>query len=262
MKVAVLGLAMVLAPGLFAQTDAGTPAEPPDNPDILYDMTLVVYTWPVTGILHSSADLRGLPELYLAAPTGARRVSLQRGGFSPPIRYQSATSPVLVRAEERTREDGTRERLPIPVVRPDIDPAWESATIIVYPERRLQDGTWAHVVLPTSRLEMPDGSSRFMNMTPQPIVIEMAGETHAIRPGGLLDLPAPGEDAPDRFRLNIHARDPRRGEVRLLHTTALWRENANGNLYLIHNRKNRPRVLHLSPPRPEPVTETASATEK
>ncbi|MCC5847130.1 MAG: hypothetical protein JJU29_03470 [Verrucomicrobia bacterium] len=240
-------LAFVLL-GLLPARPEVEPEEEPPPPT--YDLTLVVYTWPVTGILHGDADLQGLPPVFVRDLNGMRRVGLQRSGFSPPLRYQGMEPPVLFRVETQDREEGPPRQRAVPLIRANIDPSWTEATVIVYPERRESDGTWATLAVPSSRMEIPDGASRFLNLTDQALVIEMAGNVHAIPPGGEILLPPPPRSAGDRFRLNIHARDDQRDDVRMIHTTAVWRENTAGNLYLIHAQANgRPRVLHLSHPR-------------
>jgi hypothetical protein len=228
-----------------AEEEAGEAAPPP-----VYDLRLVVYTWPVTGILHSNADLQSLPPVFFRDIHGIQRVELQRSGFSPPLRYQGMEPPMLFSVETQPQAEGPPQQRAVPRVRPKIDPSWTEATVIVYPERRDRDGTWATLAVPTSRLEIPDGTSRFLNLTHQMLAIELAGVIHTISPGGDIQLPAPPEDAGERVRLNIHARDDIRNEVRMIHTTAVRRENATGNLYLIHSQSNgRPRVLHLAQPR-------------
>lgn len=238
---------LLCLPLFFLFAEPGGQERGAESPAPVYDLTLVVYTWPVTGIWHADADIQELPPLYVRDQNGVRHVDIQRGGFSPPLRYQGVEPPVFFRGVAETTPQGEVRHRGVPVIRPEVNPEWREVTLITYPERRNADGTWNYLAVPSSRMEIPEGATRFLNLTQSALVIELGGETRAIPPSGEVTLTSFPASLGDRFRLNIHARDPIRDEVRVIHTTALWREDSSGNLYVIYTQGNRrPRVLHLA----------------
>ena len=246
MKSLMLLLGLCFGLTAFAE-EVGDDAVPAPPPPVRVQFT--VFVWPTQGILMDDARIPGLPRMFYSHRGSHVPLRLVRNASTPLMPYEGGLPLVLYDFEERWEappEDAPPDTPPIHIVQKhprviaNFPGNWDRVLLIVFPNRRNDDGTLVTIPLQYGANELPPGMARIHNSSDQNLVLEFpernqtltlgAHQAVTFRPEGLTDT--------GYSRVFVHRRSSR-GGVELVHTSRLFFEEDKSNLFLLYAQGER-----------------------
>ncbi|MCC5849780.1 MAG: hypothetical protein JJU29_16975 [Verrucomicrobia bacterium] len=236
-------------------TPAPTPAPTPTPEPVRVRFS--VFVWPSEGILMEDVTIPALPRAFYRTAAGNVPVRLTRNAATPLYDYTGDLPLVLYDIEEVWTDppedappeaEPTVELRPVPVIRARFPRNWNRVLLIVFPDRRADDGTLLTMPLPYDTDELQPGMARIYNGSEHPLVLEFPDTEHMVTlaPYQPIDFNPRGLTDSGFSRVFAYRRNER-GDLEMVHTSRMFMDTETTNYFFLYpHGRRRIRILRVA----------------
>ncbi|MCC5843846.1 MAG: hypothetical protein JJU05_06300 [Verrucomicrobia bacterium] len=232
-----------------------TPAPRPESPPVQVEFS--VFVWPTEGILMEDSRISALPRTFYRTAAGHVPVRLTRNSTTPLYTYRGPSPLVLYDIEEiwtpppedaPPETEPTVELRPVPVIRANFPGSWTRVLLIVFPDRKADDGTLLTIPLPYNLDRLRPGMARIHNGSDRTLLVEFPDTEHLVtlEPFQPVDFNPRGLSGSGFTRVFVHQRNDR-GDIEMVHTSRLFMDPETTNYFFLYPQgRRRIRLLRVA----------------
>ena len=208
------------------------------------------------------AEMKGLPRVFYASPSGDRRVNLAHNQSTPLLPYRGELPLVLYRMQE-VWEDPPADAPPgtpptvtkvrTPVIQQDFPIDWKRVMILVFPNKRGPSGTMLSFALSYETDVVTKGMARIHNASDRTLVMQFDdAKDRPLRldPNKHIDFDPSKLTENAYSRIFVYENRDRGGERRemsMVHTSKLFFQEDTSNLFFLYPKgKRRIRIMRIA----------------